>query len=325
MNTEHDHALNESAGRAGRRIKQAVPVRGALLAAAVLVLVAAGCGEEPGSDAYGQFEAEPVTVSAEVGGTLLEFEPREGDTLAAGRRVGRVDTTQLVLQIDELRAQRVALDARLAGVEAETEVAREELAVARRDLRRTEALAEEGAATGKQLDDARGRVSTLEKKVQALQAQQRSVAAEAGPLEARIRQVRDRLGKTVVVNPIRGRVLTTMAERHELVGGGQPLYEIAALDTLTLRVYVSGAQLPSVRLGQSVEVLVDSSAAQLRSLEGIVSWISSQAEFTPRMIQTREERVSQVYAVEIRVPNPGGRLKIGMPGEVRFGGESNRP
>ncbi|MDZ7772075.1 MAG: HlyD family efflux transporter periplasmic adaptor subunit [Balneolaceae bacterium] len=317
-----DDKVEEAATHGEGRLETSAGTIATLL---FLLTMVAGCTQERASDAWGQFEAQPVTVSAEVGGALLHFEVREGDTLAPGRRVGRVDTTQLAMQLEELQAQRRSLRARRAGVEAETEVARQELAVARGDLRRVEALAEEEAVTRQQLDDARGRVSTLEKRVQALEAQQHTVSSEAGPLEVRIRQVRDRLRRTSVVNPIRGRVLTTMVEQFELVGAGQPLYEIAALDTLMLRVYVSGGQLTAVRLGQSVEVLVDSSAAGLRSMRGTVSWIASQAEFTPRMIQTREERVSQVYAVKVRVPNPGGRLKIGMPGEVRFEGVEGSP
>ncbi len=203
-------------------------------------------------------------------------------------------------------------------MEAETEVVRERLATARGDLRRMEALAADSAVAQRELDDVRGRVRALEKEIGALQSRKAAVRAEMGPLRVRIRQMEDRLEKARIVNPVNGRVLNRLADRHELVGEGQPLYEIADLDTLQLRVYVSGAQLPQVTLGQNVEVLVDEDDGELRTLSGVVSWIASESEFTPQMIQTREERVSQVYAVKVRVANPGGRLKIGMPGEVNF-------
>lgn len=294
---------------------------GAWLAGALLVLMAAagtGCAGEEQSDAYGQFEADRVTVSSESSGTLMRYEVREGEKLERGKEVGLVDTTQMALQMDEVRAQMGAVRAKLESVEAETEVLREELALARTDLRRIEALAADSAATRKQLDDARGRVRMLEKRIDAMGAQKATVEAELAPLRVRLRQLRDRLDRARVVNPVAGRVLNSMVERHELVGEGQPLYEIADLDTLLLRVFVSGGQLPRVSLGQDVEVLVDAADGELRSLRGMVSWISPEAEFTPRMIQTREERVSQVYALKVRVANPDGMLKIGMPGEVNF-------
>ena len=289
----------------------------------VLALVAAGmllggCSADEKSDAYGQFEATEITVSSEVGGKLMAFEMTEGELVEAGLRVGWVDTTQLHLNSRELEAQLEAGEARMANIEAETDVVREELALARTDLNRIRALEKESAATQKQLDDARGRVRTLEKRVRALQTQKRSVRAEMRSIHARLDQVADRIKKSLVINPVRGTVLTTFVERHELVGQGQPLFQIADLDTLELRVFVSGAQMPNLKLGRQVEVLVDKNAKENQRMSGSVSWIASEAEFTPKMIQTKEERVNQVYAVKIRVPNPDGVLKIGMPGEVNF-------
>jgi HlyD family secretion protein len=144
------------------------------------------------------------------------------------------------------------------------------------------------------------------------------VQAEIKATKARQNQLDRQLQDTRIVNPVSGTVLTTFAEPHELVKEGQPLYQIANLDTLELRVYISGAQLPSIKLGQEAEVLVDKNAEENQQFNGQISWIASEAEFTPRMIQTKEERVTQVYAVKVRVPNPDGILKIGMPGEVNF-------
>jgi HlyD family secretion protein len=179
-------------------------------------------------------------------------------------------------------------------------------------------LNKDGAATQKQLDDAEARVRTIRRKIDALQTQKQSVRAEVAATEAKIAQLDDQIEDATITNPVRGTVLTTFVEPHELLQKGQPLYRIANLDTLILRVFVSGAQLPGVKLGQDVEVLVDKNAQENQALIGQVSWIASQAEFTPQQIQTKEERVSQVYAVKVRVPNPDGILKIGMPGEVNF-------
>jgi HlyD family secretion protein len=179
-------------------------------------------------------------------------------------------------------------------------------------------MRKDNAATEQQLDDAEGNVQTMKKQIQSLETQKKSVRAEIKSIDARFNQIEQQIDDAHVINPVNGTVLTTFVEPHELVGQGQPLYQIANLDTLELRAYVSGAQLPSITLGQSVEVLVDKNAEENQQLNGKISWIASDAEFTPKMIQTKEERVTQVYAVKVKVPNPDGIIKIGMPGEVNF-------
>lgn len=277
-----------------------------------------GCGNNGKSDAYGQFEATETTISAEASGKLLQFKASEGSRLDTGQKVGMIDTTQMVLQHEELESQLESIEARITNINAEVEVQREELALAQSNLKRIRALKEDRAATEQQLDDAEARVKTTKKRIRALQTQKQSVRANIKATQSRIAQLKEKILDARIVNPVSGRVLTTFVEQHELVQQGQPLYQIANLDTLDLRIYISGAQLPSVKLNQQVEVLVDKNAAENQSLSGRVSWISSNAEFTPKMIQTKEERVTQVYAVKVKVPNPKGILKIGMPGEVNF-------
>lgn len=284
----------------------------------VLSVFLSTCSTEEISDAYGQFEATEVTISSESAGKLLTFNVNEGDRLEAGKQVGIVDTTQLHLKKKELEAQHEAAESRIINIEAEVDVVREELSMAQTDLNRIQSLRKDGAATQKQLDDAQGRVGTLEKRINALQTQKRSVRAEMRSIEVRIEQVREQIEDALVFNPVTGTVLATFTEPYELMRPGQALYEIANLDTLILRVFVSGAQLPNLKLNQQVQVLVDKNMEENQQLGGVVSWISSEAEFTPKMIQTKEERVNQVYAVKVRVPNPDGILKIGMPGEVNF-------
>ncbi len=290
-----------------------VYLTGVLLAAAL-----AGCSSAEKSDAYGQFEATETTVSAEATGKLLHFEVEEGVELEAGQTVGQIDTSKLILQKDELKARIEAVEARIVNINAQVEVQQSELETAETDLVRIRKLNSDGAATQKQLDDALARVRTGRRQINALQTQKQSVRAEINALQAQLAQLEDRIEDARIVNPVGGTVLASFAEAFEMVQSGQPLYRIAGLDTLVLRVYISGAQLPDVKLGQEVQVLVDRNREENRSLSGRVSWIASQAEFTPQQIQTKEERVTQVYAVKVRVDNPDSILKIGMPGEVNF-------
>ncbi|MDX1672178.1 MAG: HlyD family efflux transporter periplasmic adaptor subunit [Balneolaceae bacterium] len=289
-----------------------------IAAVIVIYLAVSACSTDEKSDAYGQFEATEITVASEVGGRLVEFAVEEGLTFRAGEKVGMVDTTMLALREKELRSQLEAVKARLVQIDAQKEVLKERLATARKDLQRFRDMIEQEAATPQQVDNLEGQVRGLRKEIDALQTQKLSVQAEINTFRSRIDQIREQIDDAVIYNPVDGTVLTTFAENRELVGTGQPLYRLADLDTLELRVYISGAQLPAVRLGQNVEVLADKNAKEMQTFTGRISWIASEAEFTPKMIQTKEVRVTQVYAVKVRVPNRQGILKIGMPGEVNF-------
>ncbi len=284
----------------------------------VLSIVITACTNNYKSDAYGQFEATETTISSKSSGELLSFTAAEGDKLEVEQQVGIVDTTQLKFKKEELQAQVQATVSQIENINAQIEVQKEQLQTSVTNLNRIEALVEDNAATKQQLDDAEGKVRTSRKQIDALQTQKQSVRAEINATKARLNQLEQQLNDTRIVNPITGTVLTTYVDPYEVVSQGQPLYQIANLDTLELRIYVSGAQLPSIKLGQNVEVLVDKNANENQQLNGQISWIASEAEFTPKMIQTKEERVTQVYAVKVKVPNPDGILKIGMPGEVNF-------
>ena len=276
------------------------------------------CSTENSSDAYGQFEADGVTISAEVPGKLLQFRVKEGDVLGAGDKVAVVDTTTLILNKKELEASVRSVRSQLSNLNAQADVFKEQLKTAEKDLERLKALKEGNAATQKQLDDAQGMINTLKSQISAVEVQKQSVYSEIETMRTRIAKVDDQIAKAKVVNPVRGTVLNSYVEQFELVSPGKPLYRLADTSELILRVYVSGAQLPQVVLGNTVEVIIDKDAESNESLSGTISWISSEAEFTPKMIQTKEERVTQLYAVKVRVPNPDGKIKIGMPGEVVF-------
>lgn len=312
------------------------PIVVLLLTGAAVLLV--GCEAEDEADAHGNFEADELTVSSEVGGQLLRFGVEEGDRLAAGplgeappRRtlstreeerhrtvVGLVDTTRLALQRRELQARRQSVRSQMETVTAEVEVLAEQLRAARRELERARTLRKGDAAPEREVDRAEDEVRVLEQRIEATRTKKASLADQVASINEQIAQVDERIQKSWIVNPVAGTVLNTFAEKGEVVRSGEPLYTVAALDTMTLRAYVSGAQLSDVQIGERVRVFIDDGPDQQRALSGRVTWVASEAEFTPTPIQTREERVDFVYAVKIRVPNPDGAIKIGMPGDVEF-------
>ncbi len=311
-----------------------------------LSAVLAGCGDDPEADAYGNFEATEITVSAQANGRLLDFTLTEGDHLDAGAVVGLVDTTQLAAQQDNLLAQQRNLKAQQQALYAQERAARAQiaeadaqaqawavqLATATTERDRTRRLAEAQAATARELTQREGTVDQLTAQVQQAQARIRTARAQAqvytaqanalnaqiAAFDAQLRQIADRLEDATLTNPRAGTVLTVLVRAGEVVRTGSPLYTIADLDPLTLRAYATGNQLPRLKAGMTVEVLIDDGSGGLESRQGTITFIAPQAEFTPTPIQTRDERAELVYAFDVRTPNVDGRLKIGMPGEVRF-------
>jgi HlyD family secretion protein len=288
------------------------------------LLLLAACRNGPVPDAYGNFEATEVVVSAETSGQIHRFTPVEGMRLERGAVVALIDTTQLSLEQRQLAAQRAAAGARRSEVGEQLVVLEVQREIARRSYERTRRLHDQQAATAQQLDAAEREYRALAAQMEAVRAQRRSVGLDAAATGARVEQVRDRLAKSSVANPQAGTVLAIYARAGEVVQPGQPLYKIADLDTLVLRAYVTGSQLASVRLGGPVQVRVDRGNT-LVTIPGTVTWVSPTAEFTPTPIQTRDERADLVYAVKIRVPNRDGVLKIGMPGDVTLGATAEGP
>ncbi|MBC7791437.1 MAG: HlyD family efflux transporter periplasmic adaptor subunit [Anaerolineae bacterium] len=284
-----------------------------------LGVTASACQKDE-ADAYGNFEAEEVVVSAETAGQLVRFQVEEGLKLEAGAVVGTIDTAQLVLQRRELLARRDAGRSRTTEVRQQVQVLESQRSVAQREYERTRRLFEQQAATAQQLDRAERDYRTLGEQIEATRAAAGTTQGDVASIDAQVAIVEDRIGRAQIANPMDGTVLTKYAERGELLQVGQPLYKIASMDTLTFRAYVSGDQLAAVRLGANVLVRIDAGTSddgdKLRDLPGRVSWVSAQAEFTPTPVQTREERTEQVYAVKVRVPNPDGVLKVGMPAEL---------
>lgn len=276
------------------------------------------CNDSPAPDAYGNFEAIEVVVSAQTTGQVESFVPREGMHLEKGDTVALIDTTQLGLERAQLRSQRAAVAARRDEATEQLRVLEVQREIAQRTLERTQRLADSNAATRQQLDQAERDFRVINAQMAAVRAQRTSVSLEEASNSARVAQIAERIARSNVVNPEKGTVLSIFAREGEVVQAGQPLYRIANLDTLTLRAYITGTQLSAVSLGQQVRVNIANRDQGLSSLNGTVTWISSTAEFTPTPVQTRDERADLVYAVKIDVPNPNGVLKIGMPGDVTF-------
>lgn len=274
------------------------------------------------ADAYGNFEAVSVTVSPEIAGRLIDFSISEGFEVDSEAKVGLVDTVPLYLKKQQAYASIRALRKQVQDPQPQIELLQKQLSVLEKEKQRVQALLEDQAATPKQLDDLTGQMDILNQQITTLKKQSfianQAILSQIMPLESQIFQLDDQISRCWIQNPISGTVLLKLAEKGEMVSPSRPVYSIANLDTILLRAYISGDQLPRISLGQEVEVQIDQSKETNTSFSGRVSWISSQAEFTPRTIQTKEERVNQVYAFKVKVANPEGKIKIGMPGEVHL-------
>jgi HlyD family secretion protein len=292
--------------------------RGVRLAIAIVSLLASACRHAAKPDAYGNVEATEVVVGSQASGQLQAFLPVEGQRLAAAALAAVVDTSALVLQLQQIEAQRASTGSRVNEVTKQLGVLEAQRAVAERTYERTKRLVAQQAATTQQLDQAERDFRTLEAQIEATRAQRQTAGRDVASSDARVAQIRDQIRKSQVLNPVAGTVLTTYAKAGEFVQVGQPLYKIANLDTMELRAYVTEPQLAQIKIGQTVQVSIDLGGDTRRAMPGVVSWISSQAEFTPTPIETRDDRTNLVYAIKVRVPNAGGMLKIGMPADVQL-------
>jgi HlyD family secretion protein len=286
-----------------------------LLTTALLV---SGCRNKSGeADAYGTFEATEVTVSSETSGRILEFPLKEGTDIAKDGEVALIDTTLFHLQKEEIVAGMNSVRTRVSSINAQNDILKQQIANLNVNITRIANMLKDDAATRKQYDDLTGQAAVLEKQIAANDTQKSSVAAELSVYESKMATISEQVRRSLVKSPIRGSILEKYAEAGELTASGKPLVKIADLSTVKLKVYVSGARLGSIKTGQSCTVRVDDGEKGYKTFTGTVSYISGKAEFTPKIIQTREERVVLVYAVTIEVRNDG-TMKSGMPGEAIF-------
>lgn len=282
-----------------------------------LIWLSSCCNSNILSDAYGNFEAVQVTVSSESAGKIHYLNVEEGSQPDSGMIIALVDTTDLYLKKLQLQSQKKAVSVKRSNIGSQIAVQQQQKANLVVEKNRVTKLIAEKAATQKQLDDINGAIDLVDTQVASIQTQNAGITEEMEVIDRQIAQVNESIHKCYIRNPVKGTVLSKYAEAGEIAAPGRALYKIADLSVMELKVYVSGTQLPGVKQGEQVEVLIDADKKTNRKLSGVVSWISPKAEFTPKIIQTKEERVNLVYGVKIRVPNDGS-LKIAMPAEVNF-------
>ncbi len=270
-------------------------------------------------DASGSFEAVETILSAEANGQILQLNVEEGQQLEAGQKVGFIDSTQLAINKMQLRQNEKAILSGRPQIQIQTESLKRQLDNAILDRNRTEKLVKGGVASQKQLDDINSKVAALQAQINAqkssLETTTENLTQQGNTVGVQLKGIEDQLSKSVIVNPIKGTVLAKYAEQYEMAVIGKPLYKIANLETLDLRAYITGTQLPQIKIGQQVKVRIDKGEKKYKEYQGTIGWISNKSEFSPKTIPTKEERANLVYAIKVRVKNDG-YLKIGMYGEV---------
>lgn len=291
------------------------------------------CKQNNGYDASGNFEADEVIVSAQQNGILMQYAVEEGKQLKSDDTVGKIDVRSTELQKEQVQASIEALSQKTVNPKDQVELVNRQLVVQEaqleqqlRERTRTENLVKSDAATRKQLDDINAAIDQLRKQIDVTRqqltlntyntnTQNRSILSEKNPLEKSVEQIQEQINKGLVINPISGTVLVNYALRGELQVVGKPLYKIANTDKLFLRAYITGNQLPQIKVGEQVILRVDNGKDNYKEYPGTITWISDKSEFSPKTIQTKDERANLVYAIKVSVKNDG-YLKIGMYGEV---------
>jgi HlyD family secretion protein len=287
----------------------------------ILMLLSSCSTNNSTADAYGNFESTEIVVSAEGTGKIVAFDCNEGNKTTKNQILGVIDTLQLQFQKEQLEANIYAITSKVRDVQVEINVLDERKKALLIDKNRLAKLFKDSAATQKQIDDINSQIDILDKQIIAtkrgMNISNEGLLAEIKPLQVKLKQVEDQIQKCKIQSPINGTILNKYTELGEFAVIGKPLFKISNLDTLDLKAYVSETQLPQIKLGQTVDVFVDLKNNKQQKLKGTLYYIASEAEFTPKVIQTKEERVNLVYAIKIKVAN-NGELKLGMPAEVRF-------
>lgn len=291
------------------------------LAIAVATLLTACNDNKDSFDASGSFEAEETIISSEATGTIKQFSIEEGQIVEAGREIGYIDSLQLYLKKKQLEAQITAILGKKPNIPVQLSALQEQLKTTEKERTRVANLVKGDAATPKQLDDINAQIEVLKKQIEAqkstLSISSEGLSKDIVPLQVQVQQLSDQLAKCKIINPVNGTVLAKYAEANEMTTTGKPLYKIADLSNIILRAYITSNQLTQVKLNQKVKVLTDDGKGGYKETEGTVTWINDKAEFTPKTIQTKDERANMVYAVKIKVKNDGS-YKVGMYGEIKF-------
>jgi len=289
----------------------------------ITAILLAGCRNKTDkADAFGNFEATEVILSAETNGRILDFEVVEGTQIEKGSTIAIIDTTIFHLQKAEIDAGMMSVRTRINSISAQNDILNQQIENLNVNVNRIKKMLKDEAATQKQFDDLAGQVAVLQKQIAANNTQKTSVSAELSVYESKKATLNEQTIRSRVKSPLKGTIIEKYSEAGEMTAAGKPLVKIADLSVIKLKVYISGAQLGSVKIGQLCTVRTDKGNKGYISFQGKVSYISGKAEFTPKIIQTKEERVILVYAMNIDVINDG-TLKSGMPGEVIFSGTNN--
>lgn len=289
-----------------------------LLSLVLLIIILIGCNrKEEKSDAYGNFEAVEILVTAENNGKVIFLDIEEGVNVEKGDVVGLIDTTDLYLNKLKLMNAIESVKTGKSGIQSEIAVLQQQKDNLKKEYARVNKMFIDGAATQKQLDDVTGAMSLIDKQILASSSKYNSIDSEIEANLINIRQIDVAISRCKIIAPVTGTVLAKYVNEGEFAVAGRPVFKVANLEDMYLRVYVSGDQLPHVNLGQSVEVIIDDTKDTNTKLTGVVSWISEEAIFTPKVIQTKKERVNMVYPMKIAVKNCG-KIKVGMPGEANF-------
>jgi HlyD family secretion protein len=277
-----------------------------------------GCKNETNqADAFGNFEATEVIVSAETSGRIVRFDPMEGSDILKGAEVALIDTTLLYLQKGEIDAGMRSVETRIVTINAQNDILDQQIKNLNVNISRIENMLKDDAATQKQMDDLTAQVAVLQKQISANNTQKVSIAAELSVFNSKKATINEQVSRSSVKSPLSGTIIEKYSEQGEITAAGKPLAKIADLSVMKLKVYVSGGQIGSIKTGQTCKVRIDDGKKGYSSFTGTISYISDKAEFTPKIIQTKEERVILVYAVKIDVKNDGS-MKSGMPGEAIF-------
>lgn len=287
-----------------------------------IVLLATSCGKsKDDADASGTFEATEVIVSAQGSGQILSFNVEEGQTLTANQQVGSIDSTQVYLRLKQLQASGKAIQSRRPDIKKQIAAIEQQITTAKTERKRAENLVKANAGNQKVLDDVNAQIAVLEKQLDAqktiLESSNQGITDESEGLNYQVKQLQDQLEKCKITSPIDGTVLLKYAEMGEIAAPGKALFKIADTNNMILRAYITADQLTQIKVGQTLKIKTDSGKDGSKEYSGTIAWVSSKAEFTPKTIQTRDERANLVYAVKINVKNDG-LIKIGMYGDVRF-------
>lgn len=280
-----------------------------------MIFVLSCSRKDTGFDAMGHFEADEYIVAAESGGRIIKLDLNEGSIVKSGDTVAITDTTSVILQLQQIKAQQAALEARIPGIKAQEKVVETEISILKTEQERFKNLLHDQAVSGKSLDDIGHQIDLAVARKGTYPTQVASIREEGDVLVAQQNILADQLRKCRVLAPADGVVINLIAKYGDLMIPGKPILKLADIEQINLKAYLSEDQLSTIKLSQQVNVRIDGPQGGFLEYPGRIFWISDQAEFTPKVIQTKKERVNLVYAVKVRVKNDG-RIKIGMPGEL---------